>query len=247
MSHVICVVNFDEKSGKTSTVVNLAASLAVLEKKTLVVDCDPKGTASNGLVPDKDLSAFGLFDVLTGIVSGRTAVSETKLPYLDIIPTGDGLDVVEKSLNQNPEKEKILAIIIQKFKDHYDYILFDTPPEKGLLSQSAVMASDSILIPVKYGEEVKEGVIDALAYSGKFRSVDENPLKLSGILATRCPDLKDLGRWLNEMKNALLPVAIPEAKGSADPCLPSCLEDIKAPYSEAYLDLCYELLYRDGH
>lgn len=250
MSHVICVANFEEQSGKTSAVVNFASSLAVLEKKTLVVDCDPKGEASEYLVADKDSTAFGLFDVLTGIVGGKSAVTETRLPFLDIIPAGDGLDIVDKSLSVNPEKEKILSIIIQKFKDHYDYIVFDTPSEKGLLSESAVMASDSLLIPVNDHSNGVHCVYDVLAYSGKLRPVSDNPLKLSGIFFNRCNENESIdsnngSSRFRDMKNALLPVTIPVIQTTIDPCRPACLSDIKSPYAEAFLDLCYEFLYRE--
>lgn len=249
MSHVICVANFVGQSGKTSTVVNLAASLAVLEKKTLVVDCDPEGKTSDCLLADKDLAAFGLDDVLTGIVSGKSAVASTRFEYLDIIYAGDGLDTVDKILSMNPEREKILSIIIQKFKDQYDFIVFDTPSEKGFLAKSAVIAGDSLLIPSHSGTGTADDIFDVLAYSGKIRPVMDNPLKLSGILFNRCSDLSDLellktDTRIKSLKNALFPVAIPPVEPKDDPCRPACLCDVKSLYAEAFLDLCFEFLYR---
>jgi len=251
MSHVICIANFVGQSGKTSTVINLASSLAVLEKKTLVVDCDPEGKTSDCLLADKDFAAFGLVDVLTGIVSGKSAVSRTRLEYLDIISSGEGLDTVDKMLSMNPEREKILSIIIQKFKDQYDFIVFDTPSEKGFLAKSAVIAGDSLLIPSNFESGTIDDILDVLAYSGKIRPVMDNPLKLSGILFNRCRDISDIESFKEDsriqgLKNALLPVTIPSSTPNDDSCHPACLRDVKSHYAEAFLDLCFEFLYREN-
>lgn len=251
MSHVICIANFDKQSGKTSAVVNFAASLAVLEKKTLVVDCDPEGKTSDGLLAEKEFAAFGLVDVLTGIVGGRSAVAATKLKYLDIIPYGEEYESLSKQLSMNPEKEKILSIVIEKFKDDYDYIVFDTPSENSLLSKSAILAGDSLLIPVKPGPSAAEGVYDVLSCSGKLRHGATNPLKLAGIFFNHCHDLFDiqavnLNETFKDLKKALFPVTIPPSPGDWDSRQAACLTDMKSPYAEAFFDLCFEFLFRDS-
>lgn len=250
MGHVICVANCSRQSGKTSTAVNFSASLAVLEKKTLLVDCDPAGMASDHLVKDKDCVAFGLVDVLTGLVSARSAVSKTPLEYLDVISTGDGLETAETMLTMNSEKDKILSIIIQKFKDDYDYIVFDTPSAKGFLARSAILAGDSLMIPSGHEVGQTEGIFETMAYSGSLRPVSKNPLKLSGIFFMGCCDMAGAESFqsdnrIRDLKKAFFPVTVPFIPPDGNPWAPACLKDMKSLYSEAFLDLCYEFLYRE--
>lgn len=246
MGHVICIANFREQSGKTSTAVNLAASLAVLERKTLLVDCSPDGRASEGLLPDSDDTAFGLFDVLSGIVSARSAVSDTALSYLQILPFGEGESSLDRMLAMNPDREKILSIVMEKFRDEYDFIVFDTPSTTGLLSRSAVIAGDSLIIPVPSGDRAARDVKEVLAFSGRLRQSGENPLKLSGVLFNRCdPEGMSQAHDLGGLEKAVYPVPIPLSQ-DVDPCRPACLCDMKSPVTEAFFDLCYEFLYRDS-
>ncbi len=250
MGHVICLANCSEQSGKTSTAVNFSASLAVLEKKTLLVDCDPEGKASDHLLKDKDSVAFGLVDVLTGLVSARSAISRTHLEYLDVISTGEGLETAESILSMNSEKDKILSIIIRKFKEDYDYIVFDTPSDQGFLTRSAILAGDSLMIPSGHEAGQTEGIFETMAYSGSLRPSSKNPLKLSGILFMGCCELTGAEAFqsdarIRDMKKAFFPVTVPMIPPGGNPWDPACLKDMKSMYSEAFLDLCFEFLYRE--
>ncbi len=251
MGHVICIANFREQSGKTSVAVNLAASLAVLERKTLLVDCSPDGRASDGLLAGRNDTAFGLFDVLTGMVSARSAVSTTELALLQILPYGEGQESLDRLLAMNPDREKILSIVMGKFLEEYDYIVFDTPSRAGLLSRSAVMAGDSLIIPVPAGSSVARDVMEVLAFSGRLRQGGLNPLQLSGIVFNGYDGMDSRKAMfetheLKELEKAVYPVPIPLSPPDVDPCCPACLNDMKSPVAEAFFDLCYEFLYRDS-
>ncbi|GAB6096388.1 AAA family ATPase [Desulfatiferula olefinivorans] len=250
MGHVICVANLAEKAGRTFTAVNIAASLSVLEKKVLLVDCDPTGQAAGCLgitIGDGD---FGLDDFLTGIVGGRAVVRKTALPFLDVIPPGLCLGDIETTLAQNPDKEKILSIVLRPFVKRYDYIIFDTSHEKNLITRSAFLACDSLLMPVVPGPSTGDLLDDLLGFAGDVRKAVKDPLTLSGLLLLNCTDSRcaplvstDPSRGVPE--GAILPVTIPEIP-QEHRVSPLCLADLKSPAAEAFLDLCFEFLYREN-
>ena len=250
MSHVICVANLDEKTGRTSTAVNFAASLSVLEKRVLLVDCDPAGNASSILGAEALSYDFGLIDLLSGVVGGRSVLRSTEIGHLDLIPTGEDLRSIDRALAMNPEKEKVLTIIIQKFKEQYDYIVFDTPADKGFLTQSALYACDSLIIPVHPGPNAVQSIYNVLGFAGKLRQGMDNPVKLSGILFNRCRDLAEAEvccdpHEIRELRSAFFPVTIPSSPVAGDSRKPVCLCDVKSGCADAFLDLSFEFLYRE--
>lgn len=254
MCDVICVANPSmKKVGRTSVAVNFAASLAVLEKKTLLIDCNYNGNASKWLTSSKKSFDYGLDDLLTGLVSGRAVINKTDMLYLDFIPAGHQLETIEDDLKYNPEKEKVLNIIITSFRNSYDYIILDTPGDKGLLSQSAVIAADSLLIPVLCASDASLHFSEMLGFASRVRSSIGNPVKLSGVIVNRCNDIDTLNevlsdKSLEELKPILFPTVIPELlnfQSVENSNKPYCLVDIKSDYSEAFLDLSFEFLYRE--
>jgi chromosome partitioning protein len=250
MGHVICVANLAEKAGRTFTAVNVAASLSVLEKKVLLVDCDPRGRASGCLGISLDEGDFGLDDFLTGIVGGRAVVRRTALAYLDVIPPGHALKDIETMLAQNPDKEKILSIVLRQFVERYDYIIFDTSSEKNLITRSALLAGDSLLMPEVPGPSTGDHLYDLLGFAGEVRKTAKTPLTVSGLLFLNCPDRTGVEQFSDDprralLEGALLPVSIPESLPGQDRS-PLCLADIKSPAAEAFLDLSFEFLYREN-
>lgn len=251
MGHVICVANLKGKTGRTLTAVNFAASLALLEKSVLLVDCDANGQASAFLGAGPMDESFGLDDLLSGIVGGRAVVKKTALDYLDLIPSGQFLGDIETILAQNPDKEKVLSIVLRKFRESYDYIIFDTAAGKNLITRSALMACDSLLIPLFLGRAAPPNLYSLLGFASDVRKNMADPLKISGILFLNCPDPSEIARCyrnheFDDVNQAILPVTIPELamdQGTG----PLCLTDIKSPCAEAFLDLSFEFLYRENN
>ena len=254
MGNVICVANLREKTGRTCTAVNFAASLALLDKRVLLVDCDASGRASACLGFADGSYEFGLDDFLTGIVGARAVVKGTGLDGLDLIPAGASLGAIESELKYNPDKEKVLSIILGKFRMAYDIIVFDTPADTGLLTRSALLACDSLLIPAQLAPETLGDLNRLLGFASDARKGLGTPLKISGILFMNCPDSDRISSYyanneLKDFKQAVYPVTIPEKTLGMDwdaMAGPMCLKDIKSPLAEAFLDLSYEFLYREN-
>lgn len=234
--------------------VNFAASLSLLDKNVLLVDCDGSGRTSACLGFTSGTYDYGLDDVLTGIVGGRAAVQQTSMEGLDLIPAGESLDTIEENLKYNPDKEKVLSIILKKFREHYDYIVFDTPGDTGLLAQSAMVACDSLMIPTLISPETRHDLDRILEFATVTRKSVDDPLKLSGIVFMNGRDEDAtasgfLENTLLDFKQAVYPVAIPETDRGDDPDAPMkpvCLVDVKSPVSEAFLDVSFEFLYREN-
>lgn len=253
MSNIICIANLREKTGRTCTAVNFAASLSLLDKRVLLVDCDASGQASACLGFGKGSYEFGLDDFFIGIVGARAVVKKTMLDGLDLIPAGGSLADIETHLAYNPDKDKVLSIILRKFRESYDVIIFDTPADQGLLTRSAMVASDSLLIPALLAPDTLDDLNRLLVFASNARKGMDAPLKISGIVFMNCQSSDHVGSYYSngELKNfrhAVFPVTIPEkpADMSWDTMArPMCLKDIKSPLAEAFLDLSYEFLYRE--
>lgn len=253
MSNVICVANLRKKTGRTCTAVNFAASLSLLDKRVLLVDCDASGHASECLGFGPGSYEFGLDDFLIGIVGARAVVKQTEMEGLDLIPAGGSLNEMEKQLAYNPDRDKVLSIILKKFRESYDIIVFDTPGDKGLLTRSALMACDSLLIPALLAEETLDDLNHLLGFASDVRKGNDTPLKLSGIVFMDCQSTDHVGAFYtnNELKaydRAVYPVTIPGKPSDMSwktMAKPLCLMDIKSPMAEAFLDLSFEFLYRE--
>lgn len=253
MSNIICVANLRKQTGRTCTAVNFAASLSLLDKRVLLVDCDARGQASGclGFLPNS--YEFGLDDFMIGIVGGRAVVKQTGLDGLDLIPAGGALGETETNLAYNPDKDKVLSIVLQKFRDRYDIIIFDTPADKGLLTRSALVACDSLIIPAPLAQETLGDLNQLLGFASEARKGLNTPLKISGIVFMNCPSTDQVGAYyakneLKDYKQAIYPVTIPEKPSDMsweNMAKPVCLVDIKSPVAEAFLDLSYEFLYRE--
>lgn len=254
MCNVICVANLVKGVGRTSTAVNFAASLSLLEKKTLIVDCDPAAHASSYLGFNSEMYDYGLDDLMLGLVGWRGVVRKTSIELLDCVPAGLDLGSIQKKLALNPDKEKVLSIVIKKFKDDYDYILFDTPSDKGFLTRSVLQASDSILIPEKSGLESINNLYNILGFASDIRKDLKTSLKVAGILFVMTENIDKAqhnfsAEAFNEFKHAIYPITIPDSEmygRSVQETKPACLIDIKSDFSEAFLDLSFEFLYRDN-
>jgi chromosome partitioning protein len=262
MSHVIAIANQKGGVGKTTTAVNLGASLAAAEKRTLIVDMDPQGNASSGLgVRARDRKA-SLYSVLLDYDSLASAIVRgVHLPLLDVVPTTTELAGAEVELADLPDRESRLRRALHGIRDMYDFVLVDCPPAMGLLTLNTLVASDTVLIPLQPEFFALEGLSQ---FSETLQLVQNqlNPgLGIEGVLLTMYDGRLSLAREVAEearrfFGNRTFRTRIPrnvrlaEAPGFGQPAL---LYDAASPGAQSYLSLAAEVIDRspmllvDGH
>ncbi len=184
MSKIIAVANQKGGVGKTTTTVNLAAALGVLEKRILLVDADPQANASSGLGIDVEAVEIGTYQVLEHTVTAKKAIVKANSPNVDIIPAHIDLVAIELELVDKPNREYMLKKALEEVKDNYDYIIIDCAPSLGLITLNALTAADSVIIPIQCEYYALEGLGKLLNTITSIQKVHNKTLAIEGLLLT---------------------------------------------------------------
>jgi chromosome partitioning protein len=252
MGRIIALANQKGGVGKTTTAINLAASLAALEKKVLIVDSDPQANATSGVGIDSKQVKETIYDCLIDGVDPRSAVLGCNLDNLSIIPSNIDLVGAEIEMLDRPEREKILKKVLATLAEEYDYILIDCSPSLGLLTVNALTASDSVIIPVQCEYFALEG-LGKLLNTIKIIQTNLNPaLEIEGFLLTMYDSrlrlanqvVEEVTRHFQQMVfNTIIQrnVKLSEAPSYGQPAL---LYDAESRGTVNYLNLARELLER---
>jgi chromosome partitioning protein len=247
---VISIANQKGGVGKTTTTVNLAASIAVSERKTLVLDIDPQcNTTTSFGISYSGLYAH-LYHVLIGKKTAREVIRKTEIPFLDIIPAHPDLIGAEVELLDSEEREFVLKKALEPLHDTYKYILIDCPPSLGLLTINSLVASDSVMIPLQCEYFALEGLALLLRTITIIKKRLNPNLEMLGVLLTMFDKRNNLSfRVMDEVKSyfndSVFKTVIPRnVKLSEAPSYgkPALLYDICSKGSESYLELASEIL-----
>jgi len=253
MGRIISIANQKGGVGKTTTAVNLSASLAAAEKACLLVDCDPQGNATTGLGIDRLSLEKGLYNLLIGDGDGEEAITELGFSGLHLMGATTNLIGADVELVSMEDKEFRLRRGLQGLRKKYDFILLDCPPSLGFLTVNALTASDSVLIPLQCEYYALEGLTQLLNTVTAVRKGLNPSLKIERILLTMYDKRNNLSLQVAEdvlahfegsVFETIIPrnVRLSEAPSHGKPIL---LYDIRSKGAQSYLALARELIGKD--
>ncbi len=254
MSKIVAIANQKGGVGKTTTAVNLAASLALSGERILLLDIDPQGNSTSGLGISRDSLSHTLYDILAGASTVSNAILETAVDQLSLVPSSIDLLGAEIELIARNERESILSAALSEIRNSYRYIFIDCPPSLGLLTLNALVAAESVIVPVQCEYYALEG-LGLLTQTLKLIRRSFNPgLDIEGIVLTMFDTRNSLSHQVaseirkhfgDKVYQTVIPrnVALGEAPSHGKPIL---LYDVRSRGAQSYLTLAKEILHENG-
>lgn len=253
MGKIISITNQKGGVGKTTTAINVSASLAVAEKKVLLVDMDPQGNATSGSGIDRNSIQTSIYDVMIGRMDIKEVIVPTDLRYFQVVPAGIDLIGAELELVESEKREFVLRNILYPVRNNFDYIILDCPPSLGLLTINALTAADSVIIPVQCEYFALEGLSQVMRTIGLVQKSLNSSLDIEGILLTMFDGRNNLshqvaeeikGHFKEKVFNSMIPrnVALGEAPSHGKPII---TYNINSRGAQSYLGLALEVMKND--
>lgn len=250
MGKIIALANQKGGVGKTTSTVNIAASLGIKKKKVLLIDIDPQGNATSGVGINKREVELSSYDLITGAKKAEEIILKTKFHNLDIIPSNISLAGAEIELVDTKDRINVLKKAIIELKFKYDYILIDCPPSLGLITLNALNACDTLLIPIQCEYFALEGLSQLMATVRQVKKIYNPSIDIEGVLLTMYDGRLNLStQVLNEVKKyygdkvykTTIPrnVRLSEAPSYGQPVY---YYDKNSSGTKAYLDLADEII-----
>jgi chromosome partitioning protein len=250
LGRVFAVTNQKGGVGKTTTAINLGASLAANELRVLIVDADPQGNATTGLGIKKEPTQPSMYHVLLAGVSARDAVVSTEFEGLSLLPADKNLVGANLELVEAERREFRLRECLSPIRDDFHFILIDCPPALDLLTLNALVAADAVLVPIQCEFFALEGVSELLDTIERVRTAFDHPLQIAGILLTMYDDRTNLTRQVaadlkdffgDQVFRTVIPRSIRLAEAPSHG-MPILAYDVRSRGAESYIQLAKELL-----
>jgi chromosome partitioning protein len=252
MGRIIAVANQKGGVGKTTTTINLAASLAELNKKVLVIDVDPQGNTTSGFGVDKNNQEYTIYELLLDDCSVNETIIPDVVPNLDLIAANVNLAAAEIELIGIERKEYILRDALDFIRDDYDFVFLDCPPSLSVLTVNAMTASDTVLVPIQCEYYALEGLSQVLKTVGLVQKKMNPDLEVEGVVFTMYDSRTNLSAQVVEnvkehFKQNVFDTVIPRNIRLAEAPsygMPICQYDPKSAGAEAYRNLAEEIIKR---